>query len=74
MTASIKLGSRTYLRNAIVGEPGCVCGFTRNGKVQVEWFDMPEIGVTEHSPDTLVVDETFAVRQLHLFEFAEIAA
>ncbi len=74
MAASIQAGSRVYLHNAVCGEPGCVCGFSRNGKAQVEWFDLPEMGVTEHTLDSLVVDETFSVRQLDLFNFAEIAA
>ncbi len=74
MGQAIQLGSRVYLRNAICGEPGCVCGFSRNGKAQVEWFDLPEMGVTEHSLDSLIVDDSFEVRQLDLFHFAEIAA
>jgi hypothetical protein len=74
MVASIQHGSRVYLRNAICGEPGCVCGFSRNGKAKVEWFDLPEMGVTEHSLDSLIVDESFTIRQLDLFQFAERAA
>jgi hypothetical protein len=74
MEQAIHLGSRVYLKLAIAGEPGIVCGFGSNGKVHVEWLDMLEVGVTAHSPDSLIVDETFSVRQLDLFEFAQVAA
>ena len=74
MGARIQFGSRVYLKLCIAGEPGCVCGFSRNGKAQIEWFDMPEVGITEHTLDSLIVDETFSVRQLDLFEFAQVAA
>jgi len=72
--ASIILGSRVYLRLAVCGEPGCVMDFDKNGRALVDWSaDMPEIGrLTAHDLDTLVVDESFTVRQLDLFE--EIAA
>lgn len=48
--------------------------FDKNGRALVDWSaDMPEIGrLTAHDLDTLVVDESFTVRQLDLFE--EIAA
>ena len=53
-----------------------VAGFDRQGRALVDWSaDMPEVGRwTAHSLDSLIVDETFTVRQLDLFQFAERAA
>ena len=72
--ASIQLGSRTYLRDCVAGEPGIVVGFNRKGWAEIYWPDLHvEMGRhTFHSLDTLIVDEAFSVRQLDLFE--EIAA
>ena len=73
MSASIKVGSRVYIRIAVCGEPGCVMSFDKNGRALVEWVDLPELGRwTAHDPESLVVDEAFTVEQLGLFE--EIAA
>lgn len=73
--ASIQIGSRIYLRNAICGEPGCVMGFDRQGRALVDWSaDMPEINrLTAHSTEDLVIDEAFTVTQLDL-SFDEEAA
>lgn len=51
-----------------------VMSFDRSGKALVDWSeDMPEINRwTAHDPDSLIVDESFTVKQLELFE--EIAA
>jgi hypothetical protein len=76
MDARIQLGTRVYLKLCIAGEPGMVAGFDRQGRALVDWSaDMPEVGRwTAHSLDSLIVDETFTVRQLDLFQFAERAA
>jgi hypothetical protein len=72
--ASIILGSRIYLRNAIAGEPGICVGFNRKGWAEIYWPDLhSEMGRhTFHALDTLILDESFSVRQLDLFD--EIAA
>jgi hypothetical protein len=74
MDARINLGDRVYLKIAIAGDPGCVVAFDRKGRALVDWsFDMPELNRwTAHDPSSLVVDESFTVRQLDLFD--EIAA
>ena len=74
MDARINLGDRVYLKIAIAGDPGCVVAFDRKGRALVDWsFDMPELNRwTSHDPSSLVVDESFTVRQLDLFD--EIAA
>jgi hypothetical protein len=48
--------------------------FDKKGRALVDWsFDMPELNRwTSHDPSSLVVDESFSVRQLDLFE--EVAA
>jgi hypothetical protein len=75
MDARIQNGARVYLRNCICGEPGMVSGFDRAGRALVFWPDMPEFHRwTAHSLDSLIVDETFTVRQLDLFQFAQVAA
>jgi len=55
----IRLGSKVFLRNAVAGEAGCVIGFTPRGKARVDWTDLGI--VTEHAPDTLVIDEALAL-------------
>ena len=72
--ASIILGSRIYLRGCIAGEPGIVVGFNKRGWSEIYWPDLyADMGRhTFHDPDTLIVDESFTVRQLDLFD--EIAA
>ena len=72
--ASIILGSRIYLRNAIAGEPGYVLALTGKVGLKSDWPDLhSEMGRhTFHALDTLIVDESFSVRQLDLFD--EIAA
>jgi hypothetical protein len=72
MDASIKLGSRIYLRNAICGEPGCVVGWDKKGYAEVFWPDLYSDMKrhTFHHPDTLIIDEAFTIRQLDLFEIA----
>jgi hypothetical protein len=71
--ASIQLGSHVFLRNCVAGEPGIVHAIDRKGYASVEWTDMPEIARwMKHHVDTLIVDESFSVRQLDLFD--EIAA
>lgn len=74
MVASIQLGSRVYLRNAICGFPGCVVGWNRKGYALVYWDDLPELGRnTSHAPETLIVDEAFTIRQLG-FDYESMAA
>ena len=70
MDASIKVGDRVYLANAIAGEPGVVVRVSgRTG--YVTWPDMPEITEpTKHKLDTLVVDEGFVARSNLDFETA----
>jgi hypothetical protein len=72
MTASIQVGTRVYLRNAVCGFPGCVVGWDRKGYALVYWDDLDLGRNTAHAVDTLVVDEAFCVRQLDLFD--EVAA
>lgn len=75
MTASIQVGSRVYLKIAVAGEPGVVSSFDRRGRALVDWIDMPELGrLTHHELDTLIVDASFTVRQLDLYEFADRVA
>ena len=73
MSASIQVGSRVYLANCVAGDPGCVVGFTKRGKAMVEWYDLPIGRPTEHDPASLLIDESFVVRQLGL-AFEEQAA
>ena len=74
VTNPIRIGSHVYLRNAIVGEPGCVMGIDRRGRAEVYWPDLPELGRnTFHSIDSLEVDSGFMVSQIAL-DFEEIAA
>ena len=72
MSASIKIGTRVYLRYAVAGDPGCIVGFDRRGRAIVEWYDLDLGHSTTHDLDALVVDTAFTVRQLDLFE--EMAA
>lgn len=73
-TATIRIGSRVYLRNAIVGEPGCVRLIDARGFAHVEWVDLPEIGrFTRHKLDTLMIDESFIAHQLTLDVFEMVA-
>jgi len=73
MGASIQVGTRVYIATCVAGEPGIVHEIDRKGCAKVEWVDLPELGRwTTHSLDTLIVDESFSVRQLDLFD--EIAA
>ena len=67
MGASIQLGARVYLKNAICGFPGCVVGWDRKGNAIVFWDDLDLGRNTSHSVDSLVVDEAFVVHQLALF-------
>lgn len=70
MDASIKVGDRVYLANAIAGEPGVVVRIT-GLTGYVTWPDMPEITEpTKHKLDTLVVDEGFVARSNLDFETA----
>jgi uncharacterized protein YraI len=71
--ASIQIGSRVYLRGCIAGEPGYLAEFDRRGWAGIDWLDMLEAGRTFHRVETLIVDESFAVRQLG-FDFEEVAA
>ena len=71
-TATIRIGSRVYLRNCVAGEPGCVVAFER-GKAVVTWPDMPEQQDTRHAVETLEIDTGFRVTQLGL-DFGEMAA
>ena len=71
--SQIVLGSRVYLKNCVAGDPGCVVGFTRSGKAQVEWYDLDIGRPTEHDLTSLLIDESFRVEQLGL-NFEEIAA
>lgn len=72
MSVPTKIGDRVYLVHAIAGEPGIVRGFP-GGRAQVEWPDLPEVGITKHKIEDLVVDESFVVSQLGL-DFKPIAA
>ena len=72
--ASIKLGSRVYLKTCIAGFPGCVVGWDRKGYALVYWDDLDLGRNTAHDPENLVVDEAFCVKQLDLFQFDEVAA
>ena len=72
MGATLQLGSRVYLKNAVAGEPGVVCSF-EHGKAVIEWPDMLEAGRTKHDPESLVVDEAFKVEQLSL-DYGELVA
>jgi hypothetical protein len=69
---NLGIGSRVYLANCIAGEPGYVAEFDRRGWAGIDWLDMLEAGRTFHRVETLVLDTSFSVRQLDLFE--EIAA
>ena len=75
MSASIKVGSRIYLRHCIAGEPGIVVSIDAKGRARIHWPDLyAEMGRdTFHAVDSLVVDESFRVSQLG-FDFGEIAA
>jgi hypothetical protein len=73
MGASINLGSRVYLRNAICGFPGCVVGFDRKGYALVFWDDLDLGRNTSHQLGSLVIDEAFTVRQLG-FDYESLAA
>jgi hypothetical protein len=71
--ASIQPGSRVYIATCVAGEPGVVHEIDRKGYASVDWIDCPEIGrLLKHHVDTLILDESFSVRQLDLFD--EIAA
>ena len=70
--SSIRIGSRVYIATCIAGEPGYVAEFDRRGWVGIDWLDMLEAGRTFHRVETLVLDTSFSVRQLDLFE--EVAA
>jgi hypothetical protein len=62
MDASIEVGDRVYLANAIAGEPGVVV-MIKGLTGYVTWPDMPEIAEpTKHKLDTLVVDAGFVAR------------
>ena len=65
MTSPTKIGDRVYLKNCIAGEPGCVRAF-RGPKAEIEWPDMPEVGLTKHKIEDLVVAESHTVVQLGL--------
>ena len=73
-STNIGIGSRVYMQICIAGEPGCVMAFDKKGRALVDWsFDMPELNRwTAHDPSGLILDESFSVRQLDLFD--EIAA
>jgi hypothetical protein len=60
----IRLGSRVYLRNCVAGDPGCVIGFSKQGKACVEWYDLDIGRPTEHDLASLILDESFRVEQL----------
>lgn len=73
MDAEIQVGRRVYLANCIAGEPGVVREIDRFGKASVEWPDMPEVGITHHKIDALVLDQSFHVEHL-CSEPKEVAA
>ena len=65
----IRVGVRVYLIHAVAGEPGVVTSFDSRGRAMVFWPDMPELArETAHDPSALMVDESFRVTQLGLFE------
>lgn len=75
MTQEIKLGSRVYLRICIAGDPGCVVGFDRKGRVIVQWYDLDLGRNTTHDIDMLILDESFTVSQREFsFDFEAQAA
>lgn len=65
MSTPSKIGDRVYLKNCIAGEPGCILAF-RSARAEVEWPDMPEVGVTKHKVEDLVMAESHTVAQLGL--------
>ena len=72
MADTIQIGSKVYLRNCIAGDPGVVREISQ-GVAKVDWPDMPEVGRTKHKLDSLIVDESFVLRDLSV-DFAETAA
>lgn len=65
----IRVGSRVYLRVAVVGDPGCVVAFD-HGKAVVEWYDLDLGHTTTHPVENLIVDEAFQGGQIAFGEEA----
>lgn len=70
MSASIQVGDRVYLANAVAGEPGVVVVISGE-KAEVHWPDLPELARnTKHRLNTLILDEGFMARSKLDYETA----
>ena len=70
VSASIKVGDRVYIANAVAGEPGVVVKL-RGDRAHVHWPDLPEIDeLTSHKLDSLILDEGFMARSALDYEGA----
>ena len=72
MADTFQIGSKVYLRNCIAGDPGVVREISQ-GVAKVDWPDMPEVGRTKHKLDSLIVDESFVLKDLAV-DFEQTAA